>query len=49
MNIDPELPLDILRDHEASVELVHGYIRERRSLSPDRPDRRQSAHPAGGQ
>ena len=46
MNIDPELPLDILRDHEASVELVHGYIRERRSLSPDR---RQSAHPAGGE
>ena len=27
MNIDAELPLDILRDHEASVELVHGYIR----------------------
>ena len=24
MNIDPELQLDILCDHEASVELVHG-------------------------
>ena len=34
MNIDPEWPLDILRDHEASVELVHGYIRERCSLLP---------------
>ena len=33
-NIDPALLLDILRDHEASVELVHGYIREGRSLSP---------------
>ena len=34
MNIAPEWPLDILRDHEASVELVLGYIREGRSLQP---------------
>lgn len=33
-NIDPDLLLAILRDHEASVELVHGYIREDRPLSP---------------
>lgn len=33
-NIDPGLLLAILRDHEASVELVHGYIREERPLSP---------------
>lgn len=26
--------LDILRDHALSVELVHGYIREGRALSP---------------
>ncbi|MYC64647.1 MAG: Fic family protein [Caldilineaceae bacterium SB0661_bin_34] len=33
-NIDPALLLDILRDHEASIELVHGYIREDRALLP---------------
>ena len=33
-NIDPELLLAILRDHESSVELVHGYIREGWPLSP---------------
>ena len=33
-NIEPGLLLAILRDHEASVELVHGYIREERPLSP---------------
>lgn len=33
-NIDAVLLLDILRDHELSVELVHGYIREGHALSP---------------
>ena len=33
-DIDPDLLLSILKDHEASVELVHGYIRDGRPLSP---------------
>ncbi len=33
-NINPDLLLSILKDHEASVELVHGYIRDGRPLSP---------------
>ena len=33
-NIEPGLLLAILRDHEASVELVPGYIRGERPLSP---------------
>ncbi len=35
-NIDPDLLLQILRDHEASVEQVHGYIRDGYPLSPYR-------------
>ncbi len=32
-NIEPELLIAMLQDHQASVELVHGYIREERLLS----------------
>lgn len=32
-NINPDLLMAILNDHQTSVELVHGYIREERALS----------------
>ena len=32
-NIDPEHLLSILHDHQTSVELVHGYIRDERPLA----------------